>query len=58
MNQPLSEIIASVPPAVAIIVLVVLLAATIFSAKRLLPTDYRWETVFKDLLIGNLAERK
>ena len=58
MNQELSGIITPDTPATAVVLLVIALAATIFWAKRLLPHEYRWETVFKDLLIGNLGDRK
>jgi hypothetical protein len=57
-NQGSSDIIASVPPSVAVLALVATVVAVIFLAKRLLPDESRWETVFRDLLIDNLGDRK
>lgn len=58
MNQETSELIAAILPTMAIIALVVVVVAAIFSAKKLLPDEYRWETVFRDLLVNNLGDRK
>ena len=58
MNQGSSDIVASVPPSVAVLALLVTVVAVIFLAKKLLPDEYRWESVFRDLLIDNLGDRK
>jgi hypothetical protein len=58
MNQELSGIITSILPTIAIIALLVAVVATIFWAKKSLPNEYRWEIVFRDLLVGNLGDRK
>jgi hypothetical protein len=58
MNQEISELIAAILPTTAIIALVVVVVAAIFAARKLLPDEYRWETVFRDLLVNNLGDRK
>ena len=58
MNQESSVIVTSIPPSVAIFALVVAAVAVIFMAKKLLPDEYRWETMLRDLLIDNLGDRK
>ena len=58
MKQGSSDIVASIPPSVAVVALVVTVVAVIFLARRLLPDEYRWESVFRDLLIDNLGDRK
>ncbi len=58
MNQGSSDIVASVPPSVTALALVGTVVAVIFLAKRLLPDAYRWDTVFRDLLVDNLGDRK
>ena len=58
MNQDTSGILMSMPPSIAAVALVVTVIGVIFLAKRLLPDEYRWEPVFRDLLIDNLGDRK
>ena len=58
MNQGSSDIVASVPPSVAVLALVATVAAVIYLAKRLLPDEYRWDSAFRDLLVENLGDRK
>ena len=58
MNQESSVIATSIPPSVAIFALVVAAIAVTFMAKKLLPDEYRWETMLRDLLADNLGDRK
>jgi hypothetical protein len=58
MQQESSVIIASVPPSIAVFALVVAAVAVVFLAKKLLPREYRWEAMFRDLLADNLGDRK
>jgi hypothetical protein len=58
MNQEVSELITALLPTMAIIALVVVAVAAILSARKLLPDEYRWETLFTDLLVNNLGDRK
>ncbi len=57
MNQEFSQLIAAILPTITIIVLVVAVIAAVFTARKLLP-EYRWDSVFRDLLVDNLGDRK
>ena len=58
MNQEASELITAVLPAIALISLIVVVVGAIFPARKLLPDEYRWETVLSNLLVENLGERE
>ena len=58
MNQESSVIMTSVPPSIVVFALLAAVVAATFLAKRLLPDEYRWETMLRDLLADNLGDRK